>query len=65
MERGGLKEWKEMLHYYGKRKVKAVALHARYIPKRQLNFLSLYFKVPIEKFRCYTWQQWNPTQWHY
>jgi hypothetical protein len=65
IERGGLQEWHDMMQYYGKRKVKAVALQARYIPQRQLNFLSLYFKLPIEKFRCYTWQQSNPTHWNY
>jgi hypothetical protein len=54
-----------MMHYYGKRKVKAVALQARYAPKRQLNFLSLYFKVPIEKFRCVEWQKTHPVHWYY
>jgi hypothetical protein len=60
IERGGWRDWKEIMNYYGKKKVKDVVLQMRYIPKRRHHFLGLYFNVPIQKFRCYTWQQLNP-----
>ena len=65
IEKGGWEEWKEMMKYYGEERVKEVVLQIRYIPKRRFNFLSLYFNIPKEKFRCYIWQQLNPVRWDY
>ena len=60
IERGGWHDWKEIMNYYGPEKVKDVVVQMRYIPKRRHHFLSLYLNIPIQKFRCYTWQQLSP-----
>lgn len=60
LERGGWNDWKEILNYYGEKKIAEVAVQMRYIPKRRHHFLALYLDIPVQNFRCYTWQQLNP-----
>ena len=58
-------EFKSVLDYYGKERIKDVLVKLRYLDNRTLSFCSVYFNVPITEFRCYTLKQLNPTHWNY
>lgn len=62
---GTWKEFKAVLEYYGKDKIKEILVKLRYLDSRTLSFCSVYFDTPITKFRCYTLKQLNPTHWNY
>ena len=63
--RGRFEEFKAMVKYYGKDKVKETLLQTRYINKVTLSFCSTVFNVPITEFRCYKLAQLNPQHWDY
>lgn len=63
IERGDLNDWKEIKRYYGLGKIKEAVLNARYLTKITMRFCSVYFDVPIEKFRCYKLQQSTDPHW--
>jgi hypothetical protein len=63
--RGRFEEFKEMLHFYGKRVVINTLLKARYLDKRTLAYCAAYFDKPITDFRCYKLAQSNPEHWDY
>ena len=60
---GFLNEWKNVLDYYGHEKVKKEILKFRDLDGKTLNYLSILFNIPKERFRCYTPQQFPPA--HY
>lgn len=62
---GSLEDFKIIKAYYGKPKLKRIAKNLRYMDVRVLHFCSVYFKVPISDFRCYTTTQLNQTHWSY
>lgn len=55
LERGNFNEWSFIKENYGLRKIKDEALKASYLTKKTLNFCSVYFSEPFEKFR--SWQK--------
>jgi len=62
---GQLEDWNKILSYYGAEKVKEEVLQIRYLDNKTLHFLSFYFKVPIEEFRCYKHRQSIPAHYPY
>jgi len=62
---GTMEDFIIIKNYYGKRKIKRIVKHLRYLNDRDLNFCSIYFNVPINEFRCYTTKQLNQTLWNY
>ncbi len=65
VSRGTWQEFKAVVAYYGKEKGKEVLTTLRYLDARPLSFCSIYFNIPVENFRCYTYKQSNPTHWNY
>ena len=65
MLHGTWAEFKSILDYYGKDRVRDILVKVRYLDKRSLSFCSAYFDVPKSDFRCYTLKQLNPTHWNY
>lgn len=63
--RGNWSEFKAILGYYGKDKIREIVVKLRYLDSRTLSFCSVYFNTPINEFRCYTMKQLNPTHWNY
>lgn len=51
---GTLKDWHQVLAYYGREKVKGIALQLRYMDKRVLSYCVAFFNTPKEQFRCYS-----------
>lgn len=62
---GTMEDFKIILSYYGKPKIKEVAMQMRYLDDRVLHFCSVYFNVPLTEFRCYTLKQSNHAAWNY
>jgi hypothetical protein len=61
--RGGLDEWNEVRKFYGDEKVLQALRRVRYLDKKSLNFVSNFYNIPKEKFRCFNYQQLNQVPW--
>ncbi len=57
LSHGHLKDWTAILNYYGEEKIKEVSIQARFLDAKSLSFLSTYFNLPLESFRCYKLKQ--------
>lgn len=53
IERGDWTDFRSLINYYGINRVKKEITEMRYIDRKTLNFCSVYFNIPLEKFRCY------------
>jgi hypothetical protein len=62
---GTWSEFKSILSYYGKDRIRDILVNLRYLDNRTLSFCSAYFLVPKPDFRCYIMKQSNPTHWNY
>ena len=65
LSRGTMNDFKLLIAYYGKKKIKETAKTLRYMDDRVLHFCSAYFNTPITQFRCYIQKQLNHTHWNY
>jgi hypothetical protein len=65
LERGALKDWFEIKHYYGLERIKQEVLTVRHLDKLTLNFCSKYFKIAKEEFRCYNTKPSIQQLWNY
>ena len=63
LSRGTWADFKTLLAFYGKERLKSEVLKLRYLDKRTLAFCAAFFNVSLEKFRCYTYQRSNPQHW--
>jgi hypothetical protein len=62
---GTWKDWLLLKENYGLDMIKSKLLLARQLDQKTLNYFSLIFNVPKEKFRCYLFQQSVPKHWNY
>jgi hypothetical protein len=62
---GNLKEFKAILEYYGKTRLKDIIVRLRDLDIRTIHFCSIYFKVPLNDFRCYEKKLSNRPHWNY
>ena len=62
---GTWKDWKCILNFYGKEKIKTVVLNLRYMDKRVLSYCSVFFNVPKMQFRCYNTEPSLQGQWNF
>jgi hypothetical protein len=53
LERGGWEDFKDIVRHYGLEKVKEEVIQIHYMDKKTLHFCSVYFGIPLEKFKCY------------
>lgn len=65
VQRGFLKDWFELKNYYGLEKIKETTLRSRYLDNVTLNFLSFYFNISKEQFRCYALKPLTHELWPY
>lgn len=63
--RGTVNDWMEIKRFYGIERIKSEMLSIRYLDKLSLGFLSTYFSIPKEQFRCYAMNQSHPKLWEY
>jgi hypothetical protein len=53
--RGTEKDEREVINYYGTNFIKSAIVDIKYLDKKTLNYLSIVFDIPKEKFKCYTY----------
>lgn len=61
LELGDLKDFTFLKKKYGFEQIKKIAKRVKYLDKKSLNFWSFYFKIPKEKFSCFT-KSWKTKQ---
>lgn len=57
LEYGQLEDWRLIKQIYGLENIKNIALNIRSLDDVTLHFLSVYFKIKKENFRCYKYNQ--------
>jgi hypothetical protein len=65
LTKGDLNDWFEMKKIYGLNRIKQEVIQIRYLDKKTLNLLSLFFHIPKEDFRCYKTKPYPPEFWNY
>jgi hypothetical protein len=60
---GSFREIKIVINRYGNREVVSVLKNLKYIDPKTLNFISLFFKEPLDSFRCYKNRQLSRQHW--
>lgn len=65
LSRGSWEDFKTVLDYYGRDRMAAFVQKIRYLDKRTIHFVSVYFQIPLTELRCYIWSQSNPSHWDY
>jgi hypothetical protein len=49
---GNITEMQSLIRFYGKEEIKTILIHLNYIDPKNLNFLSLIFRIPQKTFKC-------------
>lgn len=62
---GNWTEFKAILEYYGRSRLKDIVSNLRDLDIRTIHFCSIYFKVPLNDFRCYEEKQSKKAHWNY
>ena len=62
---GNWNDWQLLKEGYGIEKITTELLQARYLDQKTLNYFSLIFNIPKEKFRCYSFHQSAHKHWNY
>jgi hypothetical protein len=62
---GNIEEIKLIKEHYGVEQIKKTLCELNYIDEKTLNFVSILFKIPLEKFKCYTKKQLSHQHWNY
>lgn len=57
IERGRMDDFYAMLNLYGLREVENTIKKIKCLNKKDMNFVSVVFKIPFEELRCYTEKQ--------
>ena len=65
LSHGMLSDWYLIKKLYDKDTMKKEVLQMRYLDRYALSFCVAYFDEPKIHFRCYTWEQSNPSHWDY
>lgn len=64
VEYGKLSDWNNLIHLYGKEKIKETVMNLRTLSAVAHSFLAFYFKIKPEDFRCYTHKQSVQNYWN-
>jgi hypothetical protein len=62
---GTWNDWLLLKDRYGIKEIESALFHARYLDKKTLNYFSLKFNIPKEKFRCYSFLPLAQKHWNY
>ena len=65
LEYGLIKDWSLIQKYYGLDQISEVAKSFRELDKKALSFISFLSKTPLNKFRCFIYQQSKPQHWNF
>ena len=62
---GNLDEIRFISEYWGDGEIKEIICNLNFLDPKTLNFVSLLFDIPKEKFKCYTRIQLTNQPWNY
>lgn len=62
---GTMSDRKQINLDLGLKQITLIALQIRDLDPKGANLISLLSGIPIEEFRCYTFQQLNPGRWNF
>lgn len=62
---GSLNEWRQILEFYGRKKIIETVTRLRNLDDKSLNYLSHKFQIPKDQFRCYNKKQSAQPPFHY
>ncbi len=62
---GSWNDWLLIKMQFGIEKIQSELLAARHLDLKTLNYFSILFNLPKEKFRCYTFPLSAPEHWSY
>jgi hypothetical protein len=62
---GNLEEIRLIREYWGDREIREILCNLNFLDPKTLNFVSLLFDIPKERFKCYIRKQLNPQPWNY
>jgi len=62
---GQLEDFKVVLRLYGTQEIQREIVRLKNLSNKSLNFLSFYFSIPKEDFKCYTQKQLKNQHWNY
>jgi hypothetical protein len=63
--RGNLRDWKNLMDFYGIDRIKSEVVNIRYLDKKTLSYLSSVFNIKKEQFRCYNTEPSIKALWNY
>lgn len=62
---GNLSDWNILKNQYTTKRLKEEVLNMRYLDKKTVSFLSMFFNIPKKEFRCYTTKQSIQKHWSF
>ena len=62
---GTLKDWNIIKNHYTTKRLEAEVINMRYLDKKPLSYLSMFFNIPKKEFRCYTTKQSIQKHWNF
>jgi len=60
---GTISEMQSLIRFFGKEEVKNTLIRLNYIDPKNLNFLSIIFRIPKRNFKCVQSRRSTPQQW--
>jgi len=64
VQRGLNEDWEELRRVYSEDEIKCEIIKIKSLDAKTLNFLSLFYKIPIANFECYTQAQLRDQHWN-
>ena len=62
---GQLKDFKLIFKLYESRDIQKEIIHLKNLSSKSLHFLSFYFSIPKEQFKCYILKQLKDQHWNF
>ncbi|MBC8265591.1 MAG: hypothetical protein H8E84_01360 [Flavobacteriales bacterium] len=64
VQRGLMQDWMQLQKTYTSKKIKSEIVKIPFLDKKTFNFLSVFYKIPKDNFRCYTKAQLHSQHWY-
>lgn len=65
LQRGTTSDFKAILALYGRNELRRIIKNLRYLDRKTLHFVSVYFQIPLTEMRCYITRQSSQIHWDY
>jgi hypothetical protein len=65
VQRGVIKDWNHLRELYSSSRIMTEIVEIKSLDRKTHNFLSVYYDIPLDNFRCCTEIQSKSTHWNY